>query len=319
MKAVFQRRFGGPEVLEYGELPDPSPGPEFVGVKVHATSVNHVDVMLRNGQFTFLQGKRFPKVLGAEFAGVVEKVGDGVTAFRPGDRVFGLVDIIKGHDGGNAERVIAGERSVAKLPEGVSFADAGALPVAAGTAWQAFTDYARIGPGSRVLVNGGSGGVGTFAVMLAHALGAHVTAVASGRNADFVRSLGADRHIDYGKADFRSGGERYDLVFDIVGNAPYFSCRKVLADGGVWVTTVPSPRAFAERAASKLFRHKAFVSEGMKATPLLPALARFFIEKNLKIAVEKTLPLSELAEAHRLADTGRTRGKILISVAAQGV
>ena len=250
MKAIYQDKFGGPEVLKVGEMPDPKPAANEVVLEVKAGSMNPVDSKVRSGALWFLSGRKFPKVLGCDVAGEVIEVGSAVTRFKKGDAVVGMVNAMSGKQGANAQRVAIEEQSLVSKPAGVSFLDAGALPVGALTAWQGLKIFGNVVAGNKVLINGASGGVGVFAVQLGKLLGAEVTGVCGAKNADFVRSLGATDVVDYAKEDFRNRATKYDVIFDIVNTAPFASCKKVLVPRGLWVATLPSPQGMLGKLTS---------------------------------------------------------------------
>jgi NADPH:quinone reductase-like Zn-dependent oxidoreductase len=229
MKAFRIERPAAIGALRPSELAMPVVPDDGVLIRVHASSANPVD-LFPTSLAGYLMGGRKPAVLGTDFAGVVESVGSSVSGFRPGDEVFG------GGRGAFAEYMCVGaSKAIALKPSTVSFEQAGVVAVAGCTALQALRDHGRLVAGQRVLINGASGGVGTFAVQIARALGAHVTAVCGTRNVDMVRSLGADVVIDYTKSDFTRLAERYDLVLDIAGSHSYRRCRRVLAPRGTYV------------------------------------------------------------------------------------
>lgn len=315
MKAMAQMRFGGPEVLESRELPDPKPGAGEVLIRVRATSVNPLDSLIRKGKLWPLTGRSFPKVLGCDVAGEVVSVGQGVSGFRPGDRVFGMVNLMNRKGcGANGELAVAAAKDLAILPESISYVDGACLPVAGATALLMVKNLVGVKPGDRVLVNGATGGVGSFTVQLAKLAGAHVTAVCSARNAAFARELGADEVLPYDQGDFRNSGQRWRAIFDVAGTTSFFSCRKVLEPGGIWAVTSPNPlyvvagpvlRAVTGRTPKPVF--------GSGAGALLPEVAHLVAQGKVRVHVEKTLPLEKLAEAHAAMDRGG-KGKIAVTV-----
>lgn len=315
MRAISQAKFGGPEVLEAVEISEPKPAAGEVLVQVKATSMNPLDAKIRSGALWFLTGRKFPKVLGCDVSGVVLEVGSGVTRFKKGDAVAGLISILNGKPGANCERVAVAEARLALKPPGVSFLDAAALPVGALTGWQVLKLFGNAGPGSKVLINGASGGVGTFAVQLGKLLGAEVTAVCSARNAELVRSLGATHVIDYATTDFRAQGAKYDVVFDVVHTAPFAGCRAVLARGGLWAGTMPSPAGMLGKVVAALLGFRVQFADANSQMAQLPGLLALVEQGKLKVVTEQVLPLAELAQAHRLSEAGRVRGKIVIKVA----
>ena len=234
MRAVGLRRYGPPEVLEVLEVERPEPGPDGVLIRVAAAWVNPADCLLRSGGLRFVARQKMPFVPGADVAGVVEAVGPDVTRFGVGDPVYAMLPSTAG--GGYA---VASEGSVAAIPPGLTFGEAASVPLAALTAVQALRNEAGLAVGSRVLVNGASGGVGTFAVQVSRAMGARVTGAASGRNADLVRSLGADEVLDYTRESVTVGEAHYDAVFDAANVLASRKARRVLKPDGVFVTVNP--------------------------------------------------------------------------------
>jgi NADPH:quinone reductase-like Zn-dependent oxidoreductase len=247
MKAMVYYNYGSPDVLNLAEVEKPIPGDDDVLVKVHAASVNALDWhALRADPFLFRfmgAGVLKPKnnILGADIAGRVEAVGRNVKQFQPGDDVIG--DLYECGLGAFAEYVCKPECTFVLKPANLTFEDAAAVPSAANTALQGLRDVGQIQPGQKVLINGASGGVGTFAVQMAKSFGAEVTGVCSTRNLDLVRSLGADHVIDYTQDDFTQNGQRYDLIFDNVANHSVSDCKRVLSENGVYVAVAFSPVA----------------------------------------------------------------------------
>ncbi len=236
MKAIVQDRYGPPDVLELREVAVPEPADDQVLIRVRASSLNMYDWHMITGTPYLARsqaGLRVPKdpIPGADVAGVVESVGREVTRFAPGDAVFGFIG-----SGALAEVACGRERGLALKPADVTFEAAAATPLAGVTALQGLRDFGGVEPGQRVLVNGASGGVGTFAVQIAKSLGAHVTAVCSTAKVDMVRSIGADHVVDYTREDFAETERGYDVLFDNVGDRPWSGTKRVLADGGINVT-----------------------------------------------------------------------------------
>jgi NADPH:quinone reductase-like Zn-dependent oxidoreductase len=321
MKAVLRTRYGSPDVLELSEVEKPELTPDGTLVRVRAASVNRADWYELTGTPLFARpmmgGVRKPKspAIGGDFAGIVEAVGEEVTDLQPGDEVFG------GRTGAFGEYVCA-RVAVAKKPANLSFEEAAAMPVAALTALQGLRDKGQLQPGQKVLVNGASGGVGTFAVQIAKALGAEVTAVCSTRNVDLVRSVGADHIIDYTRTDFTRTGLRYDVIFDSVEAQSLSEVRRALTPigtlipnsgrGGLWVG--PLGRIVKARARSLFTRQtlRPFTSVG-KRQDLLD-LAELLEAAQLTPVIDRTYPLSQAAEALRYVGAGHTRGKVVITV-----
>ncbi|GAA0702212.1 NADP-dependent oxidoreductase [Streptomyces malaysiensis subsp. malaysiensis] len=308
MLALDQTALGGPEVLRLTELPRPAPGIGEILVAVHAAGFNPTDFMHR-AQSGFLPPP--PRTLGWDVSGTVVEAGHGVTLFRPGDEVFGMLPYPYGA-GSHAEYVAGPTRAFAVKPAGIDHVQAAALPLAALTAWQALVDTAGLRAGQRVLIHAAAGGVGHLAVQMAKERGAHVTGTASAPKHDFLRELGADACIDHRSEDFTDTDERYDVVLDALGgeNAP--RSVSVLRPGGVLVTLLPGAedtQAVAEKAQVRAV-HLAVEHDqaGMRA------IADLVDRGKLRAHVSGTFPLAEGARAHVLGETGRTTGKLVITV-----
>jgi NADPH:quinone reductase-like Zn-dependent oxidoreductase len=308
MKAIQQRSFGGPEVLEPVEVERPSPGPTEVLVRVRAAGVNPVDWKCRAAP-GFLRD--LPFTLGWDVAGVVEAVAPGVTRFAPGDEVLGMPRFPR-EAAAYAEYVVAPARHFARKPAGLSDAEAGGLPLAGLTAWQVLVDTADVRPGQRVLVTAAAGGVGHLLVQVARARGAHVIGTARAAKHDFLRGLGADEVIDYTTTEIAAATGDLDLVVDLLGPGSGAAVLPALRPGGllVAVTGGVDPAA-AEAAAARGVRTTRFLVEPDHAG--LDALAALVDAGRLRVEIDAVLPLAEAAEAHRRGETGRTRGKLVLT------
>jgi NADPH:quinone reductase-like Zn-dependent oxidoreductase len=322
MKAIAYRRFGSPDVLELREIDEPQAGDGQVLVRVRAASVNPADWYLMAGIPLLARpqmGLRRPRTgrLGVDLAGVVTAVGGGVTRFKPGDEVFGA------GAGTLAESVAVAEDALVAKPARLSFEQAAAVPVAALTALQGLRDKGRLQPGQQVLINGASGGVGTFAVQLAKALGAEVTGVCSTRNLEMVGSLGADRVVDYTREDFTRTDRRYDLLLDVAGSRPWSACRRVLAPRGRLVL-VGAPKGsrllgplrhiVGVRLASLRGSQKVVFFISKAITQDLEALRELLEAGTVTPVVERSYPLGEAAHALRYLGQGHARGKLVVTV-----
>jgi NADPH:quinone reductase-like Zn-dependent oxidoreductase len=321
MKAIVHHRYGRPDVLELTELETPVPGENQVLVRVHASSVNPVEWYGVTGPYFARVGAGFraPKdpTVGADLAGVVEAVGEGVDGFRPGDEVFGA-------SGGSwAEHTLARHDRLALKPPNVSFEEAASVPVAGLTALQALRDKASLQPGQKVLINGASGGVGTFAVQIAKALGAEVTAVCSTAKVEQAWSLGADRVVDYTKEDFTKLGVRHDVMVDIGGGRSFLACRRVLTPEARFVLVggkmtyrglgpLPHVAGTIIKGIGRSQKVTFFVAD--INTEDLTYLGELLESGKVKPVVERTYPLSEAAEALAYLGEGHARGKIVITV-----
>ena len=318
--AVTYRCYGSPDVLELVTLEKPVPAANEVLVRVKAAAVNPLDWHFLRGEPYLMRlesgiGTPGNSRMGVDFAGIVEAVGPGVSRFEPGDRVFG------GAEGAFAEYVVVAEdRMIVPIPDGVSFDDAAALPVAAVTALQALRDKGRVEAGHKVLINGASGGVGTFAVQLARFMGAEVHGVCSTRNVELVRSLGADRVFDYRNEDYTESAEQYDVIIDMVGNHSVGANQGVLeTDGrlviiggpkGNWIAPLKRPLGALLRSLVASQEMSMMISELRRED--LAQLAGLVAAGEVRPVLDHSFPLHEAADAIRYSETGRARGKILI-------
>ncbi|OLE25281.1 MAG: NADPH:quinone reductase [Catenulispora sp. 13_1_20CM_3_70_7] len=310
MRAVIQNSFGEPAVLHVAEVPKPQPIPTEVLVRVHATAVNPVDAVVRSGVFPLLGEPPF--ILGWDVSGVVEEVVPGVTRFEAGDEGFGMPFFPRAGNG-YAEYVAVPSRQLARKPASISHEQAAALPLAGLTAWQALNDAADLQPGQRILIHAGAGGVGHLAVQIAKTRGAHVIATASAAKHDFVLGLGADEVVDYRSVDFTTAISDVDVVLETVGGPVGPKSIEVLRPGGLLVTIVD--RANAELRAATIAAGKRFADIAVEPDHVgLEALAELVDSGRLRPYVEHVLPLAEVAKAHELVESGRTRGKIVLTV-----
>ncbi len=315
MKAVVINQYGAAEVLQFQDIPIPQIKSDQMLVKVYATSINPIDWKTRNGMLKIIFGNKFPMVLGYDISGEVVQVGSEVTQFRPGDQIYACLDTAT--SGSYAEYAAVSEKVAYFKPQNISHEEAAAVPLAAETALQALRDLGEIKVGSRILINGASGGVGTFAVQIAKAKGAQVTAVCSQKNAELVNSLGADRIIDYTFQDFTKESVKYDIIFDAVANRSFWECQNILSSNGVYVTTVPD---FANSAAiliTQLIPGKKAKFILLKSNGKDLAYLKELIEANkLRPIIARTYPLSEIAQAHAESEKGRVVGKLVIAVSS---
>ena len=324
MRAAIRDRYGPPEVVHLRELPDPEPGPGDVLVRVTAASVNRADLDGLYPRWAILRlfyGIRRPRspMVGLDAAGVVERVGDGVTRFRPGDRVF--ADLYGFGQDAFAERVAAPERAWLPIPDGMDDETAATLPHSAVLAVQGLRlrDGRTPGPGDHVLIDGASGNVGPFAIQVAKALGAEVTGTCSRSKMDFVRELGADHVIDYAAEDYTRGGRRYDWILDVDSHHPILDCRRALRRGGVYLTLGGSMRRIA---AAVLVGPVVSLATGRRLGLVLwwkpfdardvETIVRLHAEGRLAPAIDSRFRLDQTAEALRRVDDGLARGKVLI-------
>ncbi len=324
MKAITHCEYGGPEVLKVEEIEKPVPNDNQVLVKVRAASLNPLDLTIRGPLLLRpLFGLRKPKDtrLGVDYSGTVEAVGKNVSNFKPGDEVFG------GKNGAIAEYVcVLADRTVVLKPANMTFEQAASVPVAAITALQGLRDKGRIQSGQKVLINGASGGVGTFAVQIAKSFGTEVTGVCSTRNVDLVQSIGADHVIDYTKEDFTKTDQRYDLIYDLVGNHSFSERRRILDPNGICVMAGIGGAGWHDDFGMRLLgelngylrsrfvsqKFVAYIAQFNKAD--MSVLADLLQTGKMTPVIDKTYKLNETAEALRYLETGHARGKVVISL-----
>ncbi len=326
MKAIIYHTYGPPDVLKCEEVEKPSPGEDEVLIKVHAASANPLDWHFMRGEPYFLRmmaGLRNPKItrLGVDVAGQVEAVGRNVTQFKPGDAVFGSCR------GAFAEYACTAASKLARKPDNVTFEQAAAAPAAALTALQALrrgglSDKGQTQPGQKILIHGAAGGVGTFAVQIAKSFGADVTGVCSTRNVEMVRSLGADRVIDYTQQDFTEGAERYDLILDCIGDHSLAARRRVMKPKGIcvmigfanigrWIGSMVGP---LKAIISSLFSDRKFVMFVTKLNRDDLEIVRALMETGkLTSVIDRRYELSKVPEAIRYLEEGHARGKVVIT------
>jgi len=322
MRAIAYYNYGPPNVLRLEDVEKPAPGDKEILIRVRAASVNPLDWHFLRGEpypVRLMLGLLKPKApgLGVDVAGEVEALGPNASEFKPGDAVFGSCR------GAFAEYVCAAEKGLVAKPDNVSFEQAASVPVAAFTALQGFRDKGKIQAGQKVLINGAAGGVGTYAVQIAKWFGADVTGVCSTRNLDMVRSIGADRAIDYTEEDFTRGGQRYDIIFDLVGNHSFSECRRVMNPGarlvGAGGTT---DRWMIGTLASVIGTSVASWFVSQKPVGILARNRKEDLElmrdllKTGKVqpVIDRCYPLSETAEAIRYLEQGHARGKVIIQL-----
>nr|UXE46251.1 L-threonine 3-dehydrogenase [uncultured bacterium] len=320
MKAIVYRGFGSPAILKYEEIAKPTPANDEVLIRVRTASLNPVDWRLMRGGpllVRMLFSSRAPKIKqpGVDVAGEVEAVGKEVTQFKPGDAVFGLCR------GAFSEYACAHPSKLALKPAQVSFEQAASIPVAALTALQGLRDKGQLQPGQEVLVNGASGGVGTFAVQLAKHLGARVTAVCSTQNLEMVRSLGADEVIDYTRQDFTRNGRRYDVILDCVGNHSAWACRRALNPQGI-CAIAGAPKEFRKILALMLqafllprFVRQKFVMYLAKMNqPDLNLIADLIARGKVTPVIDRRYRLNHVPEAVAYLEQGHARGKVIMTL-----
>jgi NADPH:quinone reductase-like Zn-dependent oxidoreductase len=307
MKAAFFRRHGGPEVFEYGELPDPKPAAGEILVDVHAASVNAADWKMRAGQYG-PNVVEMPHVPGRDFSGIVAALGAGASDFKVGDAVFAVCEVPR--EGAYAEKIAIRQEIVTRKPPKLSHVQTAAIALTGLTALHSIEDTLKIKKGETVLIQGGAGGVAGFAIALAKHLGAHVITTASASNHDYVRSLGADEVIDYRKVDFTTVAKNVDAVFDTVGGEVTNKSFSVIRSGGRFasvaggMTAAPSPRPDVTSLRPKVTRDR----------PHLDRVAQLVSDGIVPLPTITEYPLSKVADAHRVSEARHLRGKLVLRV-----
>lgn len=309
MQAVIYRDYGDPSVLSVADLPIPDPAQNEIVIRVHAAGVNPIDARLRSGEMKGLLPGGFPRVPGYDVAGVVE-TQSARASFERGDRVLAYLDHVYG--GGYAEFAVCTHDSVAPIPDAMPFTEAAGLPLAGSTALQSLRDEANLKSGDRVLVNGATGGVGAFAVQIAVASGATVTAVASGQHEEFARSLGAEEFINYEQENFAERDRHWNVIFDAAGKSSFTEVRSSLAPDGTYVTTEPSFRGLLVTMMTWPMKKQGKVMLAKSRGDDLRELVRLYAEEQLKVHVARSFPLDAAAEAHRVIENETFCGKLVL-------
>jgi NADPH:quinone reductase-like Zn-dependent oxidoreductase len=314
MKAVFYNSYGGPELLQVGSLPEPVPGPDQLLIQVKTVSINPVDYKILKGNLKILTGSKFPQIPCSDFAGIVKETGTNIKKFAACDKVYGFVPTILRKPGSLAEFVLAIPAQVRKLPEGMAFEEAATLPVASLTALNGLRKGGNLS-GKSVLVNGATGGVGHFAVQIAHAAGAKVTAICSTPNIELARKFGADLVIDYTKTDLSVWKTKYDVILDAFGHMKQSDARRMLNRKGVYTSTMYGPAAGFITFYNRLVYGKTLTSGNMRSeTEDFEKIEALFKQGKLNPYVEKTFQIDQALEAFRFFESGKHRGKIVIRI-----
>lgn len=317
MKAVKYARYGSADVVAIIETEKPAPLENEILVRVHETVVTPSDIASRNGSPVMIRlftGLTRPKAIaGADFGGEVVAVGKSVTRFRPGDRVVGAANA-----GAHAEYLcVAEDSTVTSIPAGMTYRDMAGICDAGLTAQSFLRDSAKLKPGQTILINGASGSVGEFAVQLAKSYGAHVTGVCSGKNVALVRSLGADRVIDYTVEDFAQLGDTYDVVFDAVGKSSFDHCRPILRPQGLYLTTVPTADGLWQtlRTRGSSGQRAIFAATGLSFNQVkLESLMESIVAGHVHTVVDRVYALADIADAHSYVESGRKTGAVVVEI-----
>jgi NADPH:quinone reductase-like Zn-dependent oxidoreductase len=300
-------RFGGPEVLQADDIEPSLPDALQVLVKVRSASINPVDFKIRNGKYPAVKEDRLPYTLGRDVSGIVEQCGAQATKFRVGDEVFGIVGI---YGGGYAQKVVLDQRAIAHKPPAIDHADAAAVPLAGQTAWQGLFRHGQLKGGQSVLIHGGSGGVGHFAIQFAKAKGARVITTVSTDNVEFARSLGADVVIDYKKQRFEDQASNLDMVFDLIDGETRERSWKLLKRGGVLVSTLTAPSQDKAKEVGVQALRYTVEADGDE----LAEIANLLTAGKVKPSVLKTYPLEEASQALTEIEKGHSVGKTVLTV-----
>jgi NADPH:quinone reductase-like Zn-dependent oxidoreductase len=303
-------RYGGVEVLTSDAVDAPRARGREALVRVHAAALNPKDALFRKGRFRLLSGGRFPKRIGQDFAGVIEAGGD----LPAGTRVFGMLQVVRFERGSLATHLVARPGELAPMPDGMGFEEAAAIPLAGLTALQALRDLGHVRAGTRVCVNGASGGVGSFALRIGRALGARVTSISSTRNLELCRSLGADEALAYDRGDPLARGPSWDVFFDAWGNRSVHTVGGALAEGGVYVSTIPSARVLRDQVLTAFSRRRARLVIVRTRRRDLEALGRMWSAGQLPPLIDRVVGWDEVPAAFTHLESKRARGKIVVRV-----
>jgi len=320
VKAVYQTKYGKSDVLQYGVQTSPVLKKNEIRIKNHAASVNPRDWMIRSGryQLQFLVPS-FPLILGSDFAGEVLEIGAKVKGFKLGDKVFGMKNPSEGL-ATYSEEVVAPAKNMALIPQGTSYIEATGVPLCSLTAWQALVKKACIKNGQKVLIIGASGGVGSFGVQIAKALGCEVTAVCSQKNSAMVTDLGATKVIDYHQQDFLKSDDCYDVIFDTIGHHDLSQCAAILNSGATYVSTIPSPRNLKAMSVTKI--QSLFFKACKKSKVVmvksngrdLEQVAKLMSAGSIKSVIDRIFPIQQTSQAHDYSRSLRAKGKIILEI-----
>lgn len=326
MQAAYFEKLGTPDVLNFGEQPDPKPGrwalpwqSHAVVVDVKAASVNPVDYKILEGEgLRLFGGRKYPRIPGSDFAGIVSEVGPNVTRFKKGDKVYGISTSFLGGPGSHAEKTVSYTKVIRHIPEGQSFETMGAIPVGALTALNGLYlcgDAGRAVQGKRILLAGASGGVGHFALQLAKYFGAHVTAVCSKKNIAFVQKLGADVTIDYNATPLATLSDKFDIFYDAFGSTPLPVAARLLHKGGKYITTTPRGLNIVRAIIPFVFGGPRVIMANLSTRKSgFELIEKLLVEGKLKAVIAEKFPLSKTREAYTSLKAGGHAGKVLITV-----
>ncbi len=317
MRALTIKEYGSSDVLKIEDIEKPTPGPHQVLIEVKNSSINPVDWKIRAGHLSLIIPKHWPRVLGVDCAGIISEVGSSVQSFKVGDAVFGMSNPLRSQYGAYAQFCICEKDSIAKKPDGLSFADAASIPVAALTAYKAFKLQIKLQPDQRVLINGASGGVGSFAVQIAKTMGVKITATCGADNIEFVKSLGAGEVIDYKEQNVSTMEDKFDGIFDASAKLNFKVASRLLNKHGVYVTTVPDPYTVLGLVTSFFGGKKAYIvsaGSGAFVQQELSAIAEMVVSGQVRPIIAKSVPLEQVPAAHKYSEDGHARGKTVVDI-----
>ena len=318
MKAVIYEKYGSPEVLELREIDKPSVADDEILVKIHAASIQQTDIRFRTGTpflARILAGLLKPKnqTLGCDYSGTVEATGKNVNEYNVGDEVYGQLDK---RTGTHAEYISVSMKEVSPKPKNLNFVEAASVGVAGTMALQCLRNHGEIQRGQKVLINGASGGIGTFAVQIAKSYDTEVTGVCSTANLELVKSIGADHMIDYTKEDFTKRADEYDIIFDAVRKNTFANCKNALSSKGIYVTTEFGPSIMLQMKMNSNPNGKRMVGMLGKIDPEdLVFLTELIEAGKIRPVIDRTYPLEEITDAHRYVEKGHAKGKVIIEIA----
>lgn len=313
MKAVVTDKYGTAEVLKYQEVEITVVKDNEILVQVHASSVNPVDWKIRKGDMKYATGRRPPKILGGDYAGIVVETGKNIKSYKKGDAVWGSVNSLKG--GAYAEFVKARQNEIGLKPENLDFIEAASIPVVGLTAYQSLVYKGGIKKGDHIIINGCSGGVGLSGLQIAKAFDCRVTGVCSTKNIELVKKMGADNVIDYTKEDIVKNKVIYDIFFDTVGNIPFSQAKQALKPNGRYVTPVPGFKIMLSLPVANLAGSRKIKIVFAKLNSIdLNKLKELVVNKKLNPVIEKVFPLDQIRKAHILSETGRVAGKLVLKI-----
>lgn len=312
LRQIQVHQFGGPEVMKIIQVEEPQLDTWEILVEVKYASANPKDVLLRKGKLKAYLSISFPLTLGQDFSGVVVQVGKKVEEFKVGDQVYGMTN--RHNNGTLSDYIKVAENEISLMPSNQTFAEAASVPLVAQTALQALKDIAKVQPGQRVCINGASGGVGVFAIQIAKALGAHVTAVSSEKNKDICLRLGADQHLDYNDRPIEKWSTHFDVFFDVFGNKSWRMVKDLIPNNGWYISTVPNSKNIRDTILSYFKIRKSRLVVVESHTEDLVLIKDWMESGKVKPVIEAEYPMEQIAEVHRRLETKRTVGKLVVKV-----